>query len=144
MDVYRLRDFCKKLETVKKGKFDLRSYVSIEKYHEKLDKPIKELVEFDCQTTACAVGYLPVFYPETFKYVSQCSIGYVEDGWCSYQDSAHYFCLNELQWDLLFEPQMYSDFNQSTKDPKKVIERIELLIEHNGDVEKVIECLETK
>lgn len=144
MDVYRLLDFCKKLETVKKDKFDLRTYVSIEKYHEKLDRPIKELVEFDCQTTACAVGYLPVFYPDTFEYISQSSIGYInnEQHISSYQDSADYFELTDYQWDFLFETVCYSDFHEPINDPKQVIKHIKLLIECDGDVDRAAQCLE--
>lgn len=128
MNVERLLDLAEKLKTVKPSTFNLVSY--FHKYDYMNKAPIDIQLHNDCGTTACAVGYLPVFYPDIFEYSCtgikfKADFDNLSDKNDSAECSEQYFDINEDQWEYLFEYASYRVHN----DPLLVVEHIHKLVE---------------
>ena len=136
MHVERLLDLAEKLKTVPRHKFNLHHFVKRCVYPEELSTK-EQLLKLDCGTTACAVGYLPIFYPDVFEYLDVHICYITEDITIDCSDffntssicSADYFSLNEEQWYYLFEYDSYNEMD----NPLLVVEHIHKLVKEWKD-----------
>ncbi len=94
-----------------------------------------ELKTPGCGTTACAVGFFPVFFPEDFHYKQgfpylksddefSSSPDFVDGGSC--EETGWYLELTKKEWDYLFEPSYYEQ--EYWSDPLAVVDRIDQLL----------------
>lgn len=135
MNRRRLKNFLAKIEKlVKPEKFNIRRYVTSRSRNLFGEDAIKELQDNTCKTAACAVGYLPIFYPKTFRYS-----GYSDMLIPTYKnsnstiracdDSAHYFDLTDDEWGFLFADITEVVNPQFGKGKQGVINRLNHLLE---------------
>jgi hypothetical protein len=120
------------------GNFNLNNYLKLDtenknNIREFIENPElinKALTKNHCNTTACVVGYLPVFFPEDFYYdnFGIRLFGYEDDSHMdNFYPSSKYFELEDDEWEYLFEPASYEDYELT--DPLAVVKHIKILLE---------------
>jgi hypothetical protein len=115
----KLAGFIKK---VKPKLFDLYSIIGYESASGPDFEGLKKQIH-TCGTTACAVGYVPVVFPRSYKYDKTSEIVCIKDATNDYWPSiGKFFGLDKLEMDYLFQT---TDYPYDNRGPKDVAKRIE-------------------
>lgn len=137
MNKERLIKMAEFLEKLPEHKFDFSSYVHLgsKSPSEALANP-----EEHCGTTACAIGWLPAMFPESFKWVGE-NIGswgnymlpvLIENDMWSEGDIRGFLGINFNQYDFLFVPD--SSPLDKDADAKQVAKQIREFVSTDGEV----------
>lgn len=137
MNKERLIKMAEFLEKLPEHKFDFSSYVHLgsKSPSEALANP-----EEHCGTTACAIGWLPAMFPESFKWVGE-NIGswgndmlpvLIENDMWSEGDIRGFLGINFTAYDFLFIPD--SSPLDKDADAKQVARQIREFVSTNGQV----------
>jgi len=122
--------------------FDLSSITNIYRTEKNSSLEVFELFqklaagdeEFDCGSTACAIGYLPIFFPDKFRYIKyyvQLIQAYDEEPLFDFWAVEKFFGINRPISFFLFDPGAYD----KDKSAKAVSNRIRQICE-SDDPEK--------
>lgn len=131
MNKERLIKIAEFLENLPEHKFDFSAYVILGS-----KQPLEALcsLEEHCGTTACAIGWLPAIFPESFKWVKdwsdELSPALVENDEWNENDIRDFLEIDQRNYDFLFIPGSSSLYNEAK--PKEVAEQIRQFILTDG------------
>ena len=130
----RLAKLARFLRTVTPTKFDLNAWIKGAFPEMMAQDPTQP---GDCGTTACAIGWCPVVFPDHWMYSNLRRIGhysepiYLRNRIMSMEGAAsNFFGLTSTQVERLFMPQSYK--NHELGDPKAVAKRLMRVARHNA------------
>lgn len=113
MNKQRMQELANFLKTVKDNKFSLSEFISTHGYDAVGDTK-GQLKDVDCKTTACAVGWFPLVWPNVFAFenteVIRKDNGHLNlpDKWTySKKVSLNWLDLTVEEWDMLFLSSSY-------------------------------------